>query len=78
MGDAISRLVVAEHTVLCGRAQLSVQPQYGPGTAARNVRQRHGGLTGQTDQIVDRSREVEVRNLSVYEQLRNTGLKEAA
>ena len=70
--------VVAEHTVLCGRAQLSVQPQHGPGAAARNVRQRHGGVTGQTEHIVDRSREVEVRDLSVYEQLLNTEVKEAA
>ena len=70
--------VVAEHTVLCGRAQLSVQPQHGPGAAARNVRQRHGAVTGQTEHIVDRSREVEVRDLSVYEQLLNTEVKEAA
>ena len=59
-------------------AQRGVPPQHGLGAAARNVRQRHGGLTGQADHIVDRSCEVEVRDPSVYEQLLNIEVKEVA
>ena len=61
--------VVAEHAVLAGRAQLSVQPVHGPGAAARNVRQRHGNRPAQNVMNVDSSREVEVRDLAVYEHL---------
>lgn len=64
--------VVAEHAVLAGRAQLSVKPEHGPGAAARNARQRFS--SGATMPVAalepaDRTREVEVRDLSVYEQL---------
>jgi transposase len=71
--------VVAEHAVIAGRGQLSVKPEHGPGAAARNVRHRYSApramtvLTG-----VDLSREVEVRDLAVYEQLFGTDLMEAA
>jgi hypothetical protein len=60
-------MVVAEHAVLAGRAQLSVRPEHGPGAAARNARQRFG--TCAAVRGVDAVREVEVRDLAVYEQL---------
>lgn len=62
-------VVVAEHPVLGGRAQLSVHPEHGPGAAARNARQRHGGRATQDRVQVDLTREVEVRDLEVYESL---------
>lgn len=61
--------VVAEHPVLAGRAQLSVQPEHGPGAAPRNVRQRHGSRPPQSPVSVDLSRDVEVRDLAIYEHL---------
>src|SRR5690606_23290423 len=61
--------VVAEHPVLAGRAQLSVQPQHGPGAAARTARQRHGSRPPRGIAEIDLSREVEVRDLAVYEHL---------
>lgn len=60
--------IIAEHAVLAGRHRLSVQPEHGPGAAARNARQRFA-LPGP---IKARSRlipEVEVRDLQVYEQM---------
>lgn len=62
-------LVVAEHPVLAGRGQLSVQPEHGPGAAPRNARQRHGNRPPQSSPAVDLSREVEVRDLAIYEHL---------
>ena len=59
--------VVAEHAVLAGKAQLSVRPEHGPGATARNRRQRFG--TPAAVRSVDATREVEVRDLAVYEQL---------
>jgi transposase len=67
-------VVVAEHAVLAGKAQLSVRPEHGPGAAARNARQRFGAPA--TVRSVDATREVEVRDLAVYEQL--SELAEAA
>lgn len=61
--------VVAEHPVLAGRHQLSVQPEHGPGAAARTARQRHGSRPPQSPVAVDLSREVEVRDLAIYEHL---------
>lgn len=60
--------VVAEHDVLAGRAQLSVRPEHGPGAAARNARQRYAGATAGSHPV-DVAREVEVRDLAVYERL---------
>jgi hypothetical protein len=71
--------VVAEHTVLEGRAQLAVIPQHGPGATSRNVRQRYG-TPRRTAAAADRD-EVEVRDLGIYEHLATTGaaaLSEAA
>lgn len=63
--------VVAEHTVLAGRARLSVHHEHGPGTAARNARQRFAEPTELPLTVagVEAGREVEVRDLAVYEQL---------
>ncbi len=60
--------VVAEHAVLAGRAQLSVQPEHGPGAAARNARQRYADARRRMRRDGS-GREVEVRDLAVYEQL---------
>jgi len=60
--------VVAEHTVLAGKAGLSVRPEHGPGAAARNARQRFGADASPI-RAIDTTREVEVRDLAVYEQL---------
>jgi transposase len=60
--------VVAEHAVLAGRGQLSVRPEHGPGAAARNARQRFSAApAAPSPAAVDRSPDVEVRDLSVYE-----------
>lgn len=67
--------VVAEHPVLAGRAQLSVQPAHGPGAAARNARQRYSAPRSSAPADL---REVEVRDLAVYERLFGTEVVEAA
>jgi transposase len=63
--------VVAEHPVLAGRAHLSVHNEHGPGAAARNTRQRYAEPSELplTARGVDAGREVEVRDLAVYDQL---------
>lgn len=66
--------VVAQHTVLAGRAQLSVRPEHGPGAAARNARQRYAAP--RTSATVDPLREVEVRDLAIYERLIGSELAE--
>jgi transposase len=68
--------VVAEHAVLAGRAQLSVRPEHGPGAAARNARQRYAAPRASAPP--DALRDVEVRDLAVYEQLFGASLLEAA
>ena len=68
--------IVAEHPVLAGRAQLSVQPGHGPGAASRNARQRYGSPQNATMQAS--GHEVEVRDLAIYEQLSVATLSEAA
>jgi transposase len=70
--------VVAEHAVLAGRAQLSVRPEHGPGAAARNARKRYADLPAAAERAVDIDRDVEVRDLAVYEHLLGTELLEAA
>jgi transposase len=69
--------VVAEHTVLAGKAQLSVHPEHGPGAAVRNTRQRFATASALLH-ARDPAREVEVRDLAVYEQLFASNLAEAA
>jgi hypothetical protein len=70
--------IVAEHVVLAGRAQLSVFPEHGPGAAARNARRRHAEPSAMVEHAVNSSRDVEVRDLAVYDQLLGTELLEAA
>jgi len=69
--------VVAEHAVLAGRAQLSVRPEHGPGAAARNARKLYAELADEVQRQTDTGREVEVRDLAVYEQLLGTELEVA-
>jgi hypothetical protein len=59
--------VIAEHAVLAGRAQLSVQPQHGPGAAARNARQRFA--TPDSSVAAVPVPDVEVRDLAIYEEV---------
>ena len=70
--------VVAEHPVLAGRAHLSVQPEHGPGAAARTARQRHGTRAPLDTMAVDLPRDVEVRDLAVYDRLFGTPMLEVA
>lgn len=68
--------VVAEHAVLAGRGQLSVRPEHGPGAAARNARQRYAApRLAVADPL---PREVEVRDLAIYERLLGAELVQAA
>lgn len=69
--------VVAEHPVLTGRAQLSVRPEHGPDAAARNARKRYAELPVRHERALERAREVEVRDLGIYEQLLGTELEAA-
>jgi hypothetical protein len=61
--------LVAEHPRLTGKHQMRILPQHGPGPAARNARQRYG----QGDAVLLNRwvgpDEVEVRDLTVYEEL---------
>ncbi len=68
--------VVAEHAVLAGRGQLSVRPEHGPGAAARNARQRYAAP--RLAVAAERLREVEVRDLALYERLFDAELVKAA
>jgi len=71
--------VVAEHAVLAGRAQLSVRPEHGPGAVLRNARKRYAEVPGANGRSDDGGgREVQVRDLAIYEQLVGTDLREAA
>jgi transposase len=70
--------VVAEHPVLAGRAQISVRPEHGPGAAARNARQRFAELPAPSMRVAQSDRDVEVRDLAIYEQLLGSELREAA
>lgn len=58
--------VVATHARLTGKHQLCVLPEHGPGAIARNARLRYSSASA--PRSVDNA-EVEVRDLSVYEQL---------
>jgi len=61
--------LVAEHPVLPGRHQLSVNPEHGPGALARNARKRFatpGAPAHRTPALLP---EVELRDLALYDQL---------
>jgi transposase len=71
--------IVAEHEVLAGRYQLSVKPEHGPGALPRNQRQRFAAAgTRAAAADPNAEREVQIRDLDVYEQLLGTELREAA
>ncbi len=55
--------------MLAGRHQLSIEPEHGPGAAARNARQRYGTATAPAQSSVQHDDWVEVRDLSIYEQM---------
>jgi transposase len=69
--------IVAEHAALAGRYQLSVNPEHGPGAAARNGRRRFAAPTAAAP-LAETVREVEVRDLAVYERLFAAELAEVA
>jgi len=71
--------VVAEHEILAGRARIRIKPEHGPGALSRNQRQRFTA-DGSRASTIDRQteRDVQVRDLAVYEQLLQTELREAA
>jgi len=61
-------VLVAEHAVLAGRAQLAVKPEHGPGAVARNARSRLStARTAATRSELDGH--VEVRDLGLYDAL---------
>ena len=70
--------VVAEHSILAGRTQLSVDPAHGPGAAQRNQRLRYGGPVETVHHVRPAERDVEIRDLAVYEQLLGADVREAA
>ena len=71
--------IVAEHVVLAGRGQLSVKPEHGPGAVARNARSRFSASRmPAAATAIDLSREVEVRDLAVYERLGTVSMEVAA
>jgi transposase len=71
--------VVAEHAVLAGRAQLCVRPEHAPGAVLRNARKRYAELSERSARRDSSDgREVEVRDLAVYEQLVGSDRREAA
>lgn len=65
--------VVAEHAVLAGRAQLSVKPEHGPGALPRNTRQRFSDAHSYGGIAQTLGRDVQVRDLAIYEQLLHAG-----
>lgn len=60
--------LVAEHPVVAGRHQLSVNPAHAPGAIARNARTRFATPGARRD-VPSALPEVERRDLSVYESL---------
>jgi transposase len=64
--------VVAEHPVASGRYQLSVNPEHGPGAAARNARKRYSApaaANASNRTGTDFLHTVEVRDLALYDQM---------
>ena len=68
--------VVAEHPVLAGRAQLAVRPEHGPGAVARNARQRASSPRAPSGSATER--DVEIRDLALYDAVCGSALPEAA
>jgi hypothetical protein len=61
--------LVAEHSVLAGRHQLSVMPEHGPGAAARNARKRFAETSAARPATQAPLDPVEVRDPALYDQL---------
>ena len=66
--------VVAEHAVLPGRHELSVNPEHGPGAVARNARTRYAETAklvspDSSEVLGERFNPVEQRDLAIYEQI---------
>ena len=61
--------LVAEHSAVSGRHQLSIDPGHGPGAIARNARSRLSSVCAGKDREALRLTEVEVRDLGIYEHL---------
>jgi transposase len=69
--------IVAQHAVLAGRHQLSVNPEHGPGAVMRNARKRFPegspasttNKAGSNRDAVERLDVVEVRDLATYERM---------
>jgi hypothetical protein len=60
---------VAEHPVLAGRYQVSLDPAHGPGAIARNARKRLATIASPAPRPGTPPPEVEQRDLAVYEEL---------
>lgn len=73
VGDALriehSGVLVAEHPLLADKHQMRILPEHGPGPAARNGRKRFGLAGAQTSSRWWGPPEVEVRDLSIYEEV---------
>lgn len=65
--------LVAEHEQRHGKYEMSIQPEHGPGAIARNARKRQGAPGSSVRLLPDLS-DVEIRDLSVYEQLAEVAL----
>ena len=62
-----------------GARSSSVRPEHGPGAVVRNARKRYAELASRSPRSDQSSgREVEVRDLAIYEQLLAVDLREAA
>ena len=61
--------VIASHTVLAAKHQCVILPEHGPGPIARNARRRYRRTPSPASCQPQSLPEVEVRDLSVYEQL---------
>ena len=64
--------LVAVHELRQGRYGMSIRPEHGPGAIARNARKRHGMTSGALQASI--ASDVEVRDLSIYEQLAEAAL----
>jgi len=66
--------LVARHPLLAGKHQVRIVPEHSPGAIARNARQRrsHGAHHGAASSAHS---EVEIRDLSVYEQVIDTQVR---
>lgn len=69
---------VARHPLLPGRFQFRILPEHGPGAIARAARQRRSTMLGGTPAERALLTQVEVRDLSLYDQLAGGALAEVS